>query len=148
MVVAHPAHSIRTPMCMVVAHPAHSIRTPMCMVVAHPAHSIRTPMCMVVKLSSLFREEHTLGLRADFRTILRRGRKVYWYFGWLCKCILEDEHQPRQSREWNKLRLLESRMLRKMFGPNWEDGIGNCIWLSNEKLHNLYLSPTVIDTIK
>jgi len=95
-------------------------------------------------MSPLFRKEHTMGLTADFRTITRSGRKVYWYFGWLCKCHLESEHQPRHSREWNTLRLFESRMLRKMFGPNWEDGIVNCVKLGNEKRHNLYLSPTVL----
>jgi hypothetical protein len=51
------------------------------------------------------------------------------------------------SRDWNTLRLFESRMLRKVFGPNWEHGIGNFIGLGNEKLHNLYLSPNVIDVI-
>jgi len=39
-------------------------------------------------------------------------------------------------------------MLRKVFGPNWEDGIGNCIKLSKAELHNLYLLPNVIDVIK
>jgi len=42
-----------------------------------PAHSIRTPIYMVVKLSPLFREEHILDLRADFRTVPRKGREVY-----------------------------------------------------------------------
>jgi hypothetical protein len=63
-------------------------------------------------------------------------------------CLLEGEYQPRQSRDWNKLRLFESRMLRKVFGPNWEEGIVNCIKLGNEKLHNSYLSPTVTGVIK
>jgi len=98
-----------------------------------------------VKLSPLFREEHILGLRADFRTVPRRGSKVRWY----CKCSLEGEYQTRQSRDWKKnWGYSRAGCWGKCFGSNWEYGIGNRIKLGNEKLQNLYLSPTVIDMIK
>jgi hypothetical protein len=50
--------------------------------------------------------------------------------------------------EENRLRLSENRMLRKIFGPKWEEVAGGWRRLHNEELHNLYTSPNVIRMIK
>jgi hypothetical protein len=51
------------------------------------------------------------------------------------------------SREEHKLRVLENRMLRKIFGLRREEDI---LWrkLHNDELHNLYSSPNIVRVIK
>jgi hypothetical protein len=50
-------------------------------------------------------------------------------------------------REEQRLRVFENRVLRRIFGPKRDEVIG---WrrLHNEKLHNLYSSPSIIRVIK
>jgi hypothetical protein len=40
-----------------------------------------------------------------------------------------------------RLRVFENRVLRKIFGPNREEAIGDWRRLHNEELHDLYSSP-------
>jgi hypothetical protein len=44
----------------------------------------------------------------------------------------------------NRLRVLESRMLRKIFGPKRDEVTGEWKRLHNENLHGLYSSPIII----
>jgi hypothetical protein len=50
-------------------------------------------------------------------------------------------------REEHRLRVLENRVLRRIFGPKREeDGSGRKLY--NDELHNLYSSPNIIMAIK
>jgi hypothetical protein len=42
----------------------------------------------------------------------------------------------------------ENRVLRRIFGPKWDEETGGWRKLHNEELHNLYSSPSVIRIIK
>jgi hypothetical protein len=52
------------------------------------------------------------------------------------------------SRQEHKLRVLENRMLRRIFGPKRDRVTGGWRKLHNEGLHNLYSSPSAIRIIK
>ena len=51
------------------------------------------------------------------------------------------------SKEERRLRVFESRILRRIFGPKMDE---NVEWrtLHNEELHNLYRSPNIVRVIK
>jgi hypothetical protein len=51
-------------------------------------------------------------------------------------------------REENKLREIENRVLRRIFGPKRDGATGGWRKLHNEELHNLYSSPSIIRIIK
>jgi hypothetical protein len=51
-------------------------------------------------------------------------------------------------REEHKLRVLENKMLRTIFGPKRDGVAGGWRKLHNEELHNLYSSPRIIRIIK
>jgi hypothetical protein len=51
-------------------------------------------------------------------------------------------------REEHKLRVFEKRVLRRIFGPKRDEVTGGWRSLRNEKLHNLYSSPSIIRIIK
>jgi hypothetical protein len=51
-------------------------------------------------------------------------------------------------REEHRLRVFENRVLRRIFGPMWEEVMGEWSKLHNEELHNLYSSPDIIRQIK
>jgi hypothetical protein len=51
-------------------------------------------------------------------------------------------------REEHKLRVLENRVLRRIFGPKRDEVTGGWRMLHNEELHNLYSSPSIIRIIK
>jgi hypothetical protein len=51
-------------------------------------------------------------------------------------------------REEHRLRVLEKRALRRIFGLKMDDMIGGCRKLHDEELHNLYSSPNMIRIIK
>jgi hypothetical protein len=51
-------------------------------------------------------------------------------------------------REEHRLRVFEKRVLREIFGPKTDKVIGGWRKLHNEKLHNLYCSPSVIRVTK
>jgi hypothetical protein len=50
-------------------------------------------------------------------------------------------------REEHTLRVLENRVLRKMFGQKRNEVRGGCRKVHNEELHNLYSSPSIIRMI-
>jgi hypothetical protein len=51
-------------------------------------------------------------------------------------------------REQHKLRVLENRVLRIIFGPKRDEVTGGWRKLHNEELHNLYSSPSLIRMMK
>jgi hypothetical protein len=50
-------------------------------------------------------------------------------------------------REEHRLRVFENRVLRKIFGPKWEED-GSWRKLHNDELHDLYYSPNSVRVIK
>jgi hypothetical protein len=52
---------------------------------------------------------------------------------------LREEHRPR---------VFENRVLRKIFGPKWDEVIKGRRKLHNEELHKLYCLPSIIRIIK
>jgi hypothetical protein len=51
-------------------------------------------------------------------------------------------------REEHRLRVFENRMLRRIFGPKWDEVTGEWRKLHSGELHNLYSSPDIIRHIK
>jgi hypothetical protein len=51
-------------------------------------------------------------------------------------------------REEHRLRVLENRVLRRIFGSKRDKVIGGWRKLHNEELHNLYFCPSIIRMIK
>jgi hypothetical protein len=51
-------------------------------------------------------------------------------------------------REEYSLKVSENRVLRRIFGPKWEEVAGSWRRLHNEELHNLYTPPHIIRVIK
>jgi hypothetical protein len=47
-------------------------------------------------------------------------------------------------REEHRLRLFENRVLRRIFGPKWNEVMGEWRKIQNGELHNLYSSPDII----
>jgi hypothetical protein len=51
-------------------------------------------------------------------------------------------------REEHRLRVFENRVLRRIFGPKWDEVTGEWRKLRSGELHNLYSSPGIIRQIK
>jgi hypothetical protein len=51
-------------------------------------------------------------------------------------------------REEHRLRVFENRILRRKFGPKWDEVAGEWRKFHNEELHNLYSSTDIIAQIE
>ena len=51
-------------------------------------------------------------------------------------------------REERKLRVFENMVLRRIFGPRWDEVMGKWTRLHNEELNDLYSSPNNVRVIK
>jgi hypothetical protein len=51
-------------------------------------------------------------------------------------------------REEHRLRVFENRVLRRIFGPERDEVMGEWRKVHNEELHNLYSSPDIIRQVK
>jgi hypothetical protein len=51
-------------------------------------------------------------------------------------------------REEHRLRVFENRVVRRIFGPKWDEVTGECRRLHNEELRGLYSFPNIIRQIK
>jgi hypothetical protein len=58
------------------------------------------------------------------------------------------ETWPLTLREEHKLRVFESRLLRRLFGPKRDGMTGGWRKVHNEELHDVYSSPSIIKIIK
>jgi hypothetical protein len=54
----------------------------------------------------------------------------------------------QKLREEHRLGVFENRVLRRIFGPKRDDVAGEWRKLHNEKLHDLYSSPSIIRIIQ
>jgi hypothetical protein len=48
----------------------------------------------------------------------------------------------------HRLRVFENRVLRRIFGPKWDEVTGEWRKLHNEELHDLYSSSSIIRVVK
>jgi hypothetical protein len=51
-------------------------------------------------------------------------------------------------RDERKLRVFENMVLRRIFGPRWDEVTGEWRRLHNEELNDLYCSPNIVRVIK
>jgi hypothetical protein len=51
-------------------------------------------------------------------------------------------------RKERKLRVIENRVLRRIFGPKWDEARGEWRKLNNEEINDLYSSPNIFRVIK
>jgi hypothetical protein len=66
---------------------------------------------------------------------------------WPPYVLYECETWSLKQREEGRLRLFESRVLRRIFGPKRDEVTGEWRELHNEELHYLYSSPTIVRVI-
>ena len=62
--------------------------------------------------------------------------------------LYECETWSLTLREERRLRVFESRMLRRIFGPKRDEVTGEWIKLHNEELNDLFSSPNIFPVIK
>jgi hypothetical protein len=75
--------------------------------------------------------------------------KVYYRVHKILPVVLyEFENWSLALREEHRLRVLQNRVLRRIFGPKRNEVTGEWRKLRNEELHILYLSPNIIRQIK
>jgi hypothetical protein len=81
--------------------------------------------------------------------LLSRNLKVKIYKTIILPLVLYGcETWSVMLREEHRLRVFENRVLRRIFGPNRDEVMGEWRKLHNEELHNLYSSPDIISQVK
>jgi hypothetical protein len=80
---------------------------------------------------------------------LSRNVKVKIYKTIILPVVLYGcETWPLTLREEHRLRVFESRVLRRIFGPKTDEVMGEWRKLHNEELHNFFSSPDIIRQVK
>jgi hypothetical protein len=81
--------------------------------------------------------------------LLSRNIKIRIYKTIILPVVLyECQNWSLTLREEDRLKVFESRVLRRIFRPKRDEVIGGWRKLHNEEFHNLYSSPKKIRTIK
>jgi hypothetical protein len=81
--------------------------------------------------------------------LLSRNLKVTIYNTIILPVVLYScETWPLTLREEHRLRVFENRVLRRTFGPNRDEVMGEWKKLHSGDFHNLYSSPDIIRQIK
>jgi hypothetical protein len=81
--------------------------------------------------------------------LLSKNIKIKIYRAIILPVVLyECETWSLTLREECRLRLLENRLLRKIFGPKWDEVTGQWRKLHNQELTDLYSSSNIIRVIK
>jgi hypothetical protein len=81
--------------------------------------------------------------------LLSKNVKVRIYKALILTVVLYGcETRSLTVRDEHKLRVFESRVLRRIFGPKRCGVTGGWRKLHNEEFHNLYSSPSIIRIIK
>jgi hypothetical protein len=70
---------------------------------------------------------------------------THWIGGWVGPRAGLDEVA---NYYYYYLRVLENRLLRRIFGPKREEMAGGWRRLHNKELHNVYASPNIVRVIK
>jgi hypothetical protein len=81
--------------------------------------------------------------------LLSRNVKVKIYKTIILPVVLYGcETWSLTLREKHRLRVFENRVLRRIFGPKWDEVTGEWRKVHNEERHNLYSSPDIIRQVK
>jgi hypothetical protein len=82
-------------------------------------------------------------------SLLSKNTKIKIYRSIIFPVVLYGcETWSLTLREDHRLRVFESRMLRRIFGPKKDEVTGEWRKLHNEELHDLYSSSNIIRVIK
>jgi hypothetical protein len=81
--------------------------------------------------------------------LLSRNVKMWIYKTTILPVVLYGRQIWSQIlKEGQRLRVLENRVLRRIFGPKRDEVTGGWKKLHTEEIHNLYCSPSIIRIIK
>ena len=92
-----------------------------------------------------------LSLSADFlsSSLLSKNLKIKIYRTIILPVVLYGcETWSLTLKEERRLRVLENRVLRRIFGPKRDEVAGEWRKLHNEELNDLYSSPNIVRVIK
>jgi hypothetical protein len=91
---------------------------------------------------------HSVQNRLSSR-LLSKNKKIRIYKTIILPVVLYGcEILSLTLREEHRLRVFESRVLRRIFGQKRDEGIGGWRKQHNEELHRLYFSPSIVSMIK
>ena len=81
-------------------------------------------------------------------SLLSKNTKIKIYRTIILPVVYGCETWSLTLREERRLRVFENRVLRRIFGPKREEGVGEWRQLHNEELNDLYSSSNIIWVIK
>jgi len=81
-------------------------------------------------------------------SLLSKNLKIKIYRTIILPVVYGCETWSLALREELRLRVFENRVLRRVFGPMWDEVTGEWRKLHHEELNDLYSSPTIVWMIK